>query len=40
MTTSFIGEKIDMGLNDLLLKLSKQLANIIKSMVHNEIQMA
>ena len=40
MTTSFIRDQIDMGSNDLMLELSKQLADIVKSMVHNEIQMA
>ena len=36
----FICEQMDIGLNDLILELSKQLANIVKSMVHNEIQVA
>ena len=40
MTTSFIQEQIDIGLNDLMPELFKQLANIIKPMVHNKIQMA
>ena len=40
MTTSFICEQIDMGLNDIMLELSKQLANIVKPMVHNEVQVA
>ena len=40
MTTSFICDQIDMGLNDIMLELSKQLADIVKPMVHNEIQVA
>ena len=40
MTTSFIQEKIDMALNDLMLELSKQLTNIVKPMIHNEIPVA
>ena len=40
MTTLFINEQIDMGLNDLMLELSKQLADIVKPMVYNKIQMA
>ena len=40
MTTSFIREQIDVGLNDIMLELSKQLVNIVKPMVHNEIQVA
>ena len=40
MTTSFKREQIDMGLNDLMLELCKQLVDIVKPMVHNEIQMA
>ena len=40
MTTSFIRERIDMGLDDIMLELSKQLADIVKPMVHNEIQVA
>ena len=40
MTTFFIREQIDMGLNDLILELSKQLADIIKLVVHNEIPVA
>ena len=38
MTTSFIQEQINMGWNDLMLELSKQLANIVKPIVHNKIQ--
>ena len=40
MTMSFICEQIDMGLNDIMLELSKQLADITKTMVHNKIQVA
>ena len=40
MTTSFIREQIDMKLNDTMLELSKQLADIVQPMVHNEIHMA
>ena len=40
MIMSFIREQIDMGLNDIMLELSKQLADIVKPMVHNEIQVA
>ena len=40
MTTSFIHEQIDMGLNDPMLEFSKQLADIVKLIVHNEIQVA
>ena len=40
MTISFICEQIDIGLNDIMLELSKQLADIVKLMVHNEIQVA
>ena len=40
LTMSFIHEQIDMGLNDLMLELSKQLVDIVKPMVHNEIQVA
>ena len=37
MSMSFIREQIDMGLNDIMLKLSKQLADIVKPMVRNEV---
>ena len=40
MTTSFIREQIDMGPNDIMLELSKQLVNIVKPMVQNEMQVA
>ena len=37
MTTSFICDQIDIGPNDIMLKLSKQLVDIVKPIVHNEI---
>ena len=37
MTMSFIHEQTNMGLNDIILELSKQLADIVKPMVNNEI---
>ena len=37
MIMSFIREQIDMGLNDIMLELSKHLADIVKPMVLNEI---
>ena len=40
MTTFFIWKQIDMELNDLMLELSKQLTDIVKSIVHNKIQVA
>ena len=40
MTTSFIHDQIDMGLNGIMLELSKQLADVVKPMVHNEILVA
>ena len=40
MTKFFICEQIDMGLNDIILELSKQLADIVKPMVNNEIPVA
>ena len=39
-TMSFIREQIDMGLNDIMLELSKQLAGFVKPVIHNEIQVA
>ena len=38
MSTSFICAQIDVGLNDIMLELSKRLADIVKPIVHNEIQ--
>ena len=35
MTTAFIWEQIDMGLNDLMFELSKQLVDIVKPIVQN-----
>ena len=40
MTMPFICEQIDMELNDTMLALSKQLSNVVKPVVHNEIQVA
>ena len=40
MTTSFISKQIDMRLNNIMLESSKQLADVVKPMVHNEIQVA
>ena len=40
MTISFIWDQIDIGLNDLMLELSKQLVNIVKPIVHNKTHMA
>ena len=40
ISTSFIHEQIDIRLNYIMLELSKKLANIVKPMVHNEIQVA
>ena len=37
MTMYFIQDQIDMGLNDIMPELSKQLADIVKFIVHNEI---
>ena len=37
MSMSFISEQIDIRLNDIMLELSKQLIDIVKPMVHNEI---
>ena len=39
ITTSFIREQIDMGLNDIMLELSKQLANIVKPMFITRLAM-
>lgn len=40
MTTSFIRQQIDMGIHDIMHQVSKQLADIMKPMVHNELQQA
>ena len=37
MTTSFIHQQIDIGINDLMYQMSKQLVETIKSMVQNEM---
>ena len=38
MTTSFISQKIDLGIHDIMCKLSRLLAEIVKPMVQNERQ--
>ena len=38
MTTSIIHEQINLGLNDIMLELSKQLAGNFKPMVENEVR--
>ena len=38
LTTSFIHQQINMGLDDLICRLSKQLAGIVKLMVKNEVR--
>lgn len=37
MMTSFIQQQIDMGIHNIIHQLSKQLADIVKPMVHNEV---
>ena len=37
MSTSFIRQQIKAGVNDLMQKVSKQLAEIVKPMVQNEM---
>ena len=37
VTTSFIRQQINIGINDLMYQMSKQLAEIVKAMVQNEI---
>ena len=39
MSTSFIRQQIEAGVNDLIHEVSKQLAEIVKSMVRNELQL-
>ena len=38
MITSFIWQQIDIGLHNIIYQLSKQLADIVKLVVHNEVQ--
>lgn len=38
MTTSFIWNEIDMGINDIMYQVPQQLADIVKHVVHNEVQ--
>ena len=38
VTTSFICQQINMGLDDLICRLSTQLAGIVKPMVESEVQ--
>ncbi|KAK4347312.1 hypothetical protein RND71_033651 [Anisodus tanguticus] len=38
MTTSFIRQQIDLGIHDIMYHVFKQLADIVKPMVHNEVQ--
>ena len=40
MTIFFVRAQIDIGLNDIMIELSKQLVDIVKPMVHNDIQVA
>ena len=40
VTTSFIRQQIDMGIHDIMYQLSQQLSDIVKPMVHNEVQQA
>ncbi len=40
MTTSFICQQLDLGINDIMYQVSQQLADIVKPMVHNEVQQA
>lgn len=40
MTTSFIRQQINMGIHDIVYQVPKQLADIGKPMVHNEVQQA
>ena len=39
MSTSFIRQQIDLGINDLIHEICKQLAEIVKLMVQNEMQL-
>ena len=39
MSASFIRQQIEVGVNDLMLGVSKQLAEIVKLMVRNEMQL-
>ena len=39
MSTSFIRQQIEAGVNDLMQEVSKQLAEIVKPMVQNELQL-
>jgi len=40
MKTSFIWKQIDMGIHNITYQLSKQLASVVKPMVHNEVRQA
>ena len=40
MTTSFIRQLIDLGIHGIMYQVSRQLADIVKPMVHNEVQQA
>ena len=39
MSTSFIRQQIEVGVNDLMQEVSKQLAEIVKSTVQNELHL-
>lgn len=40
MTTSFIGQQIDMRIHDIVYRVSQQHIDIVKPMVHNAFQQA